>query len=87
MVDVGTATVFQITLPKEEHILRVRRDEKDLVNYCVFNVLDQSLLRVRHYEKALAHKDVVYFIEVPKGNHREFVAVLASFFSQIVGAT
>ena len=38
LVDLSTSTLLQITLPKEEYILSVWRDEKDLVDDCVFNV-------------------------------------------------
>ena len=56
------ATIFEATLPKEEYILRVRRDEKDLVDHRAFNVFNHSLLRVWHDEKALTLKDVILFI-------------------------
>ena len=81
LVDLSTSTLLQITLPEEEYILSVWRDEKDLVDDCVFNVFDPSFLRIWHDEKTTTSKDIIWFIEVPKGDYSEFFTVLACFCS------
>ena len=62
LVDLGTTTSFQISLPEKEYILRVWWDEQDLVDDCIFNVFNPSFLRIWHYEKAVTRKDIICFI-------------------------
>ena len=82
LIDIRTTTCF--TPPKEENFFSVLREVKDLVDLSAFNVFNHSFLRVRHYEKAAARKDVVYFIHIPKSDNSEFFTALASSWSQIV---